>query len=232
MRQRFWKDSWLLLLIAGMFLAVVDGSSGQREVTPYAQPVAMPADRAKDSYEIYAFLLKSGPVEGREWKRKQWLIQGTTKGSRLDSTCGPATAADPPGMNHHWAGDEPYVRVTPPAGRKAEWQEVLADYDKHCHEVIQLDAKEFRADLPARLMTSEEKDTLWKNYRNPPAEYAEGAGVQWFSGVYFNPSHTLAVVEQGITCYGLCGMFRWVVLEKRDDHWKLAPFGSSQFTVI
>jgi hypothetical protein len=184
----------------------------------------MPADRAKDSYAIYSQLLKSGPIEWRNVSRKQWLIEETTNAMPLDVSCGPV--ADHPGMNRHTGGIEPHTAVQAPADRQSEWNEVLADYDQHCHDVIQLDRQSFQTELPVRLLTAEDKQNLMKNPRNPPAYFAESAGGQRFTEVFFNRNHTLALVEQSIWCgFGsACGNWTWVVLERRDGQWKMLPW--------
>jgi hypothetical protein len=182
----------------------------------------MPADRAKDSYAIYSQLLKSGPIEWRNVSRKQWLIEETTNAMPLDVSCGPV--ADHPGMNRHTGGIEPHTAVQAPADRQSEWNKVLADYDQHCHDVIQLDRQSFRTDLPIRLLNAEEKQTFMKNPRTPRVEFADGAGLHRFTEVFFNANHTLALVEQGMWCGILCGNWTWVVLERRDGQWKMLPW--------
>ena len=140
----------------------------------------------------------------------------------LDVSCGPV--ADHPGMNRHTGGIEPHTAVQAPADRQSEWNEVLADYDQHCHDVIQLDRQSFRTDLPIRLLNAEEKQTFMKNPRTPRVEFADGAGLHRFTEVFFNANHTLALVEQGMWCGILCGNWTWVVLERRDGQWKMLPW--------
>lgn len=66
--------------------------------------------------------------------------------------------------------------VKAPEERQAEWSEVLADYDRHCHDVIQLDRNSFRTGLPVHLLTAEDKRSFMKDPVRPPAEFADGAG--------------------------------------------------------
>ena len=211
----------LTLLLTCFGLATqLSGQAG--ETARYAQSTSMPADRAKDSYAIYSQLLKSGPIEWRNVSRKQWLIEETTNAMPLDVSCGPV--ADHPGMNRHTGGIEPHTAVQAPADRQSEWNKVLADYDQHCHDVIQLDRQSFRTDLPIRLLNAEEKQTFMKNPRTPRVEFADGAGLHRFTEVFFNANHTLALVEQGMWCGILCGNWTWVVLERRDGQWKMLPW--------
>ncbi len=206
----------LPLLLTCLGLAVqLPGQPGQ---TPrYAQTMTMPRDRAEDSYAIYSQLLKSGPIEWRDASRKQWLIEDTTYAIPLDDACHPASGPRPMAMN-------PHDVVKAPEDRQTEWNEVLADYDQHCHDVIQLDRENFRTDLPVRLLNSDDKQRFTKNPIGPPAEFADGAGLHGFSEVFFNATHTLALVEEGMWCGGLCGNWTWVVMERRVGGWVMLPW--------
>lgn len=191
---------------------------GQNNGAPaYAQPMPMPSDRDQDSYAIYSQLLKSGPIEWRDVRRTQWLIEDATSAVPLGVPCDPKPRFSAVTMNPHEA-------VQPPKDRQAEWKEVLADYDQHCHDVIQLDGRSFRTDLPVRLLNADDKRLLVKDPQRPPAEFADGAGLHRFSEVFFNPNHTLALVEQGMWCGGLCGNWEWVVLERKQGRWQMLPW--------
>jgi hypothetical protein len=148
---------------------------GQPGGTPrFAQPMPMPGDRAEDSYAIYSQLLKSGPIEWRNASRKQWLIEDTTNAIPLDAACQPASEANSMEINPHDA-------VTAPEDRQAEWNEVLTDYDQHCHDVIQLDRESFRTQLPVRLLNTGDKKSFAKDLVSPPAEFADGAGLHRYT---------------------------------------------------
>jgi hypothetical protein len=182
----------------------------------------MAQDRADDSYVIYAQLLKSGPIEWRGARRKQWLLEATTNAMPLEVSCAPV--AEHAGMNRLAGPMEPHTSVQAPPERKTEWDEVLDDYDRHCHDVVQLDASELKTEIPVRLLNDKETQAFRANPIHPPAEFADGAGLHRFTQVYFNAHHTLALVEQGMWCGGLCGNWRWVVLEKKDGEWKPLPW--------
>jgi hypothetical protein len=204
----------VLLIYVGLAVQLAGEDSGKQR---YAHPVPMPVDRYEDSYAIYSQLLKSGPIEWRDVKRSQWLIEDTTNVMPLDVPCNPAPGAEVMMMNPHNA-------VKAPADRQADWNEVLADYDQHCHDVIQLDRNSFRTELPVHLLNIDDKQIFMKNPINPPAEFANGAGLHRFTEIFFNSNHTLALVEQGMWCGGLCGNWRWVVLEHKGDHWLMLPW--------
>jgi hypothetical protein len=191
---------------------------GQPGGTPRsAQSMPVPGDRADDSYAIYSQLPKSGPIEWRNESRKQWLIEDTPNAIPLDVACHAASEVNSMGMSPHDA-------VKAPEDRQTEWNEVLTDYDQHCHDVIQLDLKSFTTELPVRLLNAEDKQNFMKAPDSPPAEFADGAGLHRFTGVFFNANHTLALVEQGMWCGSLCGNWTWVVLERREGRWEMLPW--------
>jgi hypothetical protein len=198
--------------------------TGQPGATPrFAQPMPMPGGKGQDSYAIYSQLLKGGPLEWRNANRKQWLIEDTTNAIPLDVACHPASAIISAEMNPHDA-------VEAPKDRQIEWNEVLKDYDQHCHDVIRLDLKSFRTELPVRLLDAEDQQGFMKDPVKPPAAFADGAGLHRFTEVFFNANHTLALVEQGMWCGSLCGNWTWVVLERREGRWQMLPWIHS-FTV-
>jgi hypothetical protein len=204
----------LLLIYLGLAARLLGQPSGAPHFAPL---MPMPAERAEDSYAIYSQLLKSGPIEWRDVGRTQWLIEDTTNAIPLNVVCHPGSEANPMGMNPHNA-------VKASEDRQTEWNEVLADYDQHCHDVIQLDRESFRTELPVRLLNAQDKQSYMKNPASPPAEFADAAGRHRFTEVFFNANHTLALVEEGMWCGGLCGNWTWVVLERREGQWKMLPW--------
>ena len=199
------------------FFGLVTQLSGQVGSARFAQSTPMQSDRVEDSYAIYSLLLKNGPIEWRDVSRTQWLIEDTTNATSLNEACRPAPQADPLSIN-------PHVAVRAPADKQTEWSEVLADYDQHCHDVIQLDRHSFRTELPIHLLNAADKHNFMKDPRNPPAEFAEGAGLHRFTKVFFNSNHTLALAGEGMWCGSLCGNWTWVVLEHKEDRWKILPW--------
>jgi hypothetical protein len=190
------------------FLGFAAQLAGQQSGTPrFAQPTPMPSDRAEVSYAIYSELLKTGPYDD---SRKQWLIEDTTNAIPLNVACQSVSE-----MN-------PHNSVQVPEDRRTEWNEVLADYDQHCHDVIQLDRESFWTELPVRLLNAE--DTKRFDPQRPPAGSAVGDGLYRFTEVFFNANHTLAVVEQGMWCGMLCGRWTWVVLERKEGGWVAQPW--------
>jgi hypothetical protein len=187
----------------------------QTTTTPQLKPMPMPQDLAADSYEIYSQLLPGNQIEWSHAPRTQWLVEDTTKAVPLDSTC--ATGGM---MNPHKA-------IQAPQPRQKEFDEVLADFDAHCHDRYQLDAVKLRVELPVRLLDEQARQRYVRgvssfmppnnNIMQAPAtpdEFKGAAGMHSFTAVYFNRAHTLAMTEIGMYCGGLCGNWRWVVLER------------------
>jgi hypothetical protein len=188
---------------------------GQPGWTPcFAQPKPIPGDRAEDSYAINSRLLKSGPIGWRNASRKQWLIEDSTNAIPLDVACHPASEV-------HTMGINPLEVVKAPEDRQTEWNEVLAYYDQHCHEVIQLDRENFRTQLPVRLLNAEDKQSFMKDPVRPPADFAEGEGLHRFTEVFFSANHSLTLVGEGMWCGSQCGNGTSVVLERRVGRWEM-----------
>ncbi len=219
-----------LLTVSSVFAVGLPAGLAQQQTTtvPMLKAVPMPQERVADSYQIYSQLLPGNQIEWGDAPRSQWLLEGTTKAEPPDSSCASGGM-----MNPHWA-------IEAPRTRQAEFAEVLADFDKHCHETYQLDASKFRVELPVRLLDEEARERYVRGvsgYPPPgsnimqapptPDEFKGAAGMHSFTAVYFNHAHTLAMTEIGMYCGGLCGNWRWVVLERRNGQWQILPWESA-----
>lgn len=109
----------------------------------YATPQTMAQVRAEDSYAIYSDLLPGRQIEWGNVPRTFWLLEMATKAEPLDSSCGTGGM-----MNPHKA-------IRAPEKDQTNLAEMLADFDKSCHERYQLDASHFRLKLPLRLLDEE-----------------------------------------------------------------------------
>lgn len=195
----------------------------------YADAQSMPADRVEDSYRIYSQLLPGDQIEWGDAQRSQWLMEDVTKAVTLDSPCASG------GM---MAGSmNPHHSIKAPEARQAEFAEVLADFDAHCHDRYKLEAAKFGLKLPVQMLDEEARGRYVQGVMHymPPAndimrapatpdEFKGAAGMHSFTAVYFNSAHTMAMTEIGMYCGGLCGMWRWVVLEKKNGQWKVLPW--------
>nr|AOS95249.1 hypothetical protein [uncultured bacterium] len=205
---------------AALFLSIglsiqLQAQSG--EPPRFAQSIPIPTGRAEDSYAIHSQLLTGGPIEWRDAKRRQWLINDTARALPLDQACDPGSKDEPTRMN-------PHRSVVAPEERQTEWNEVLADFDEHCHDVVRLDRSSFKTKLPIHLLDADDQKRFRENPLGPPEGFADGAGLHSFSEVFFNRTHTLALVSQSMWCGMLCASWTWVALERREGHWEQLPW--------
>ena len=208
-----------------LVMAFATGLAQQRTPSaPQLKPVLMPQDRIADSYAIYSQLLPGNQIEWGNAPRSQWLVKDTTNAVPPDNPCVSGGT-----MNPHQV-------IKPPPERQAEFGEVLADYDAHCHDRYQLDGSKLRLELPVRLLDEDARKRYVSGVRgyiapgndimrapSTPDQFNGAAGMHSFTAVYFNRAHTLAMTEIGMYCGGLCGMWRWVVLEKKNGEWQILP---------
>ncbi len=216
-------------LFAAMTLAAAAGQQKSAEPgyaePPYSAAQAMPSDRAAAAYAIYSQLLPGNHIEWGDAQRSFWALEAITKAEPLTEPCSTG------GMMN------PHRSVKPPQQRQAEFAELLTDYDAHCHDRYLLDASRFQLQLPVHLLD----DAARQRYVNgvmhylPPAddimrapatpdEFKGAAGMHSFTAVYFNHAHTLALTEIGMYCGGLCGNWKWVVLEQKEGVWRVLPW--------
>jgi hypothetical protein len=192
---------------------------------PLPKPLPMPKDRVADSYDIYSQLLPGNEIEWGNVPRSFWLMEDTTTAVPPDSPC--ATG----GMMN------PHTAIQAPQAQQVVFDEALADFDAHCHDRYLLDSSKFHVKLPVRLLDEEARKRYVSHvmgYMPPkdhimqapptPDEFKGAAGMHSFTAVYFNHAHTLAMTEIGMYCGGLCGNWRWVVLERRNGQWQTLPW--------
>ena len=206
---------YLSLVLASTFIATMCAAQNNLK---YADAQEMTASLVTDSYIIYQQVLPSNAIEWSNVKRTQWLLQDTTTAVPLSTACNGGLMSSP------------HRDVTPPETRKAEWDEVLADFDARCHERYKLDGARFHQAVPVHLLDDAAQKRYWggvSGFRPPannimqapptPDEFKGAAGLHSFSGVYFNHAHSLAAVSFGMGCGSLCGNWTWVALEKKSD---------------
>ena len=220
----------IAVFVAGVVL-LASASPQEKVSQPQLAPVQpMPADRAYEAYAIYSQLLPGNQIEWGNEPRSFWLMEEATTAQPLNVSC---IAADGMLMN-------PHRSVKPPVDRQADFSEVLADYDAHCHDRYLLDASQFRLALPVHLLDDAGQRRYEQgvmHYMPPsndimrapatPDEFKGAAGMHRFTAVFFNPAHTLALTEIGMYCGSLCGNWRWVALEKKNGTWSILPWMST-----
>lgn len=206
----------LSFLVLGAILCVLPG----RDVCAAAQevfqengdawPVApMSPDRSDDAYAIYSYIVEGHFPIDLMANRPQWLIADTT-----------VIATE------EWK--PPREAIFPPLAQEQAFPAVLADYDQHKYERVRLE-REFHLDItPYRLLSRAEvaeyqrlKEAADARQDNSmPLKYQGASGVIFFSNVYFNFDHTLALVYVAHWCGKTCGEMSWIVLAKINGGWE------------
>jgi hypothetical protein len=69
----------------------------------------------------------------------------------------------------------PHEVVKAPLNRQNEWNEVLDDHDRHCHDVVRLKKEQFTIKSPIRLMDVEDVKKYHEGIQ-APAQFSD-AGV-------------------------------------------------------
>jgi hypothetical protein len=185
--------------------------------------IPMPADRADDSYRIYAQLLPVGELRNQGMPRDLYLLSDTTI-----SLVPPEQGCMPAEINGSADAMNPHFAVHPAADRLQDFNELLEDFDRRCHERVLLTVGSFPNTLPVRLLTELEQDefisTRWDQNAGEygdqiAARYKGAPGLSSFSQVYFNAHHTLAMVYATDWCGGLCVQSFWEVFDFKDGAW-------------
>lgn len=127
----------------------------QTSTTPtYSNAIALPATLATDSYAIYSQLLPGSQIEWSDAPREFWLLEETTAAMPLGSSCATGGA-----MNPHSA-------IRPTDAQKSSFDEVLADFDKRCHERYRLDASQLHVKLPVHLLDEDAQKRFRPKFRD------------------------------------------------------------------
>lgn len=200
-----------------LFLPLLSGlgqaaqSTQHRQPTPYSVhgAIPMPADRAQDSYAIYALLtpgpaLASMPPE----QSSQWAIAGVTVN---ETDRNPAVP--------------PQGQLKPPSDNPKAFAEALFDYQTNKYVRVQLtraplhidhgfallspdQVNDFRAAKTAPTVSSETR-SAWSGF----------PGITYFSEVYFDSKHSVALVYRNDWCAHLCAAGSWIYLERQGNRW-------------
>jgi hypothetical protein len=167
----------------------------------------MPPDRADDAYTIYSLLVTTDFPTSLMENQPQWLIADTTLVA-----------------GEEWVS--PHTGISAPYSQRQDFAPVLEDYDKNKYLRVHLE-KEFHLPLPYQLLDKRELAEYQKlkleleaaQEGSLPPKYQGAPGLIYFSNVYFNFDHTLALVYMAEWCGKQCGEMRWVALAKRDGGW-------------
>jgi hypothetical protein len=170
--------------------------------------VPMPAERAPDSYAIYAVLMPGEPFKSLPPEQaRAWAIADTT-----------VSIAD---MN---PAVPPDGQLQPPPDNVTAFREALHDYQVRRYEHVQL-TRNFTLDRDYQLLTSDQVSEFRRSRASADAnsqlqdKYAGIPGVTFFSQVFFNAGQTAALVYMNNWCANLCSAGQWVYLEKHGGQW-------------
>ena len=129
-------------------------------------------------------------------------------------------------------GMNPHTAVSPPDKDKQDYEEILTDFDSHCHERLSLSSDSWKAKLPVHLLNQVEQDEFRasRNSRSATADTYKGSPALYaFSQVFFNAHHTVAMVYATHWCGGLCGQGFWIAFARQNGTWKQLQWGSSSW---
>jgi len=154
--------------------------------------VAMPADRAEDSYAIYSKLMPGKTLASLPSAQGAvWAIAGVTMNEADRNPQVP-----------------PQGQLKPPPDNPKAFGEAVGDYEANRYARVRLEKKGFHLDHAFELV-------------NPDTAKSAGyPGVTYFSEVYFDGKHQAALVYMYEWCANLCAAGTWVYLEKHGGQWQ------------
>jgi hypothetical protein len=174
----------------------------------HAKPIPTVLDRASDSYAIYSLLMPGVPFESMSPEQAPRLaVAGTTV--NIDDM-NPAIPPD--------------GQLQPPPNNQEAFREAVQDFHTRRYERVQLD-RQLNLDRPYTLLTADDVAELRKTLAgiDPGSQlqdkWAGYPGITYFSEVYFNTTHTAALVYMNNFCANLCANGQWIYLEKNGNQW-------------
>ena len=197
----------LLLSCVGVGAGLGQSPAAEKTKTQPLSSIAMPSDRAVDSYRIYSMLMPVGELGNEGWPHDLYLLEDTTV-----TLVGPDEPC--------WQSSEtmnPHSALSAPAEQAQDLAELLQDFDRHCHERIRLTADGFRLRVPLRLLNEAEQNEFRQTRFSDKApselktKYMGAPGLSSFSQIYFNAHHTVAMVYANGWCGGRCAQSFWAV---------------------
>jgi hypothetical protein len=141
-----------------------------------------------ESYKIYSSLIPLGETASANFPHSLWLVQNKTiTVVPADKPCAPG----PPSSPMDPFGGNPHFAVHPPAQWQPDFEEILHDFDAHCHVRLDLDPNPYlwKVPGPVRLLTPVEQKEFESTRLGKSSE---------FTGKY----------EGAPALYGLQGLFQ------------------------
>lgn len=199
-----------------LWICVHDANAQQPELPP----VPMAQGDVTDTYAIYSSLLPLG--ETAEWKASFYAVRDVTVNAIPEN----APCMVPPAktaMERAMAGTmNPHNAVTPPPEQRQDYEEILSDFDSHCHDRLTLAPEGWSAKLPVRLLNEQQQAeyTTGRSVKGKSNPYDGSPSLYAFGRVFFNAHHTTALVYATHWCGGLCGEGFWIALHNENGGWK------------
>jgi hypothetical protein len=217
------RIAYICILLTSILLPAQETPIKQVETSP---AIAMPTDRAADSYRIYSMLMPVGRARGSQTTAELLLVADTTTTMvQPDQPCNPP---DNPATRVRNSFN-PYFAVHPSPDQPNDYAELLQDFDQHCHDRIKLTADSFSLPVPLHVLTEAEQKEFRETRVGPRqldkvdpaiiAKYKGARSLSSFSEVYFNAHHTVAMVFVRNWCGSLCGTGGWDFFSLKDGQW-------------
>jgi hypothetical protein len=203
-----------LLVAIGLLMLTAKGA-GQHANPPATPPVpgapiAMPPDRADDSYAIYSMLMPGETFSSMAPDQAaRWAIADVTVNLQDRNPAVP-----------------PQGQLKPPTDNAQGFNEAVSDYNANRNVRVQLTSKPFRIYHDFTLLAPDQVNALRGSKAagaydssETQSQWAGYPGITFFSEVYFDSKHGAALVYMNDWCAHLCNAGSWVYLEKHGGHW-------------
>jgi hypothetical protein len=203
----------LLVAIGLLMLAAKGvGQHAHQPATPPVPgaPIAMPPDRADDSYAIYSMLMPGETFSSMAPDQAaRWAIADVTVSLQDRNPAVP-----------------PQGQLKPPTDNVQAFNEAVSDYDANRNVRVQLTTKPFRISHDFTLLAPDQVNALRGSKAagaydssETRSQWAGYPGITFFSEVYFDSKHGAALVYMNDWCAHLCAAGSWIYLEKQGGHW-------------
>jgi len=203
-----------LLVAIGLLMLTAKGA-GQHANPPATPPVpgapiAMPPDRADDSYAIYSMLMPGETFSSMAPDQAaRWAIADVTVNLQDRNPAVP-----------------PQGQLKPPTDNAQGFNEAVSDYNANRNVRVQLTSKPFRIYHDFTLLAPDQVNALRGSKAagaydssETQSQWSGYPGITFFSEVYFDSKHGAALVYMNDWCAHLCNAGSWVYLEKHGGHW-------------
>lgn len=205
----------LVVFLLVPFLAAAQQSANHRKPAPPATPgpyaeksaSPIPDERAADSYAIYS-MLAPGPELERITSGQTWAIADTTVNTDDRNPAVP-----------------PQGQLKPPPNMEKPFKEAVEDFETNQQLRLHLSRKGFHIDHAFTLLTPDQVQQLRDAKSSvsvsssTQTEWSAYPGITFFSEVYFDSKHTVALVYRSEWCAHLCSAGSWIYLEKQGNRW-------------